>query len=66
MKYLKHIHYVYIFFAIAFIIDGIERLDSADGRSWLSFAIASVALFMFFFRKKYSKKFEDRYNNRKS
>jgi len=31
---------------------------------WLSLAIAAVALFMFFFRRKFAKKFED--NNKKT
>jgi hypothetical protein len=61
MGFFKNIHYVYIIFAIMFIYDGIERLQKNESHPWLSFIIAAVAVFMFFFRRKFSKKFEDRY-----
>ena len=64
MGILKYVHFVYIFFAILFIIDGFERIKSSENHPWLSFAIAAVAIFMFFFRRKFSKKFEDRYNKK--
>ena len=65
MEILKHVHYVYIFFTVVFLYDGFERIYKSQPHPWLSFAIAAAALFMFFFRRKFSKKFQDRYNNRK-
>lgn len=58
MNYLKYTQYVYLVFAIYFIYDGISKLASNDGNPWLSFVIAGLAVFMFFFRRKFAKKFE--------
>ena len=61
MGILKYVHYIYLLLAGLFIYDGIIRLNSGEGSPWLSFAFAAAAIFMFFFRKKFSKKMEDRY-----
>jgi hypothetical protein len=58
MNYLKYTQYVYILIAAAFIYDGITKLNE---NPWLSFLIAGVSVFMFFFRRKFSKKFDDHY-----
>ncbi|MBP4142895.1 hypothetical protein MW871_13075 [Flavobacterium sp. I-SCBP12n] len=66
MNYLKLTQYVYLLFAAYFIYDGVTKLiDPQTGTPWLSFIIAALAIFMFFFRRKYAKKFEDRNNNSK-
>ncbi|MFV8345988.1 hypothetical protein [Flavobacterium sp. ZB4P13] len=65
MNYLKYTQYVYLVFGAYFIYDGVTKLnDSAGGTPWLSFMIAGLAIFMFFFRRKFAKKFDDR--NKKS
>lgn len=64
MKILKYVYYIYLFFALAFIYDGIIRLQSNEAHPWLSFLIATAAVFMFFFRRKYSKRMEDYYNKK--
>jgi hypothetical protein len=61
MNYLKYTQYVYIIIAIAFIYDGITKLNEPDATPWLSFLIAGVSIFMFFFRRKYARKFDDHY-----
>jgi hypothetical protein len=61
MGYLKYTQYVYLLIAIAFIYDGITKLNVTDETPWLSFLIAGVSIFMFFFRRKFSKKFDDHY-----
>jgi hypothetical protein len=61
MGYLKYTQYVYLLIAVAFIYDGITKLNESNGTPWLSFLIAGVSVFMFFFRRKYSKKFDDHY-----
>ncbi|MEO6176461.1 MAG: hypothetical protein ABIP27_15015 [Flavobacterium circumlabens] len=60
MGYLKYTQYVYILFAVFFIYDGIIKLNEGNDTSTLSFIIAFLAVFMFFFRRKYAKKFDDR------
>ncbi|KUJ63287.1 hypothetical protein AR687_03815 [Flavobacteriaceae bacterium CRH] len=61
MSFLKYTHYIYLLIAIAFIYDGITKLDNPENNSWLSFLIAGVSVFMFFFRRKYTKRFDDHY-----
>lgn len=62
MKYLKFTQYIYLAFAGFFIYDGIMKINT-EGTPWLSFIIALVAIFMFFFRRNFSRKFEDRNSN---
>ena len=60
MNYLKYTQYVYILFAVFFIYDGIMKLNEGNDNSTLSFIIAGLAIFMFFFRRKFARKFDDR------
>ena len=65
MNYLKYTQYVYLVFGAYFIYDGFNKLNNPTlGTPWLSFMIAGLAVFMFFFRRKFAKKFDDR--NKKS
>jgi len=59
MGYLKYTQYIYLAFAIYFIFDGVTKLNEGSDTFWLSFAIAVMAIFMFFFRRKFAKKFDD-------
>ena len=63
MNYLKYTQYVYLVFGIYFIYDGIMKWGDQD-KPWLSFIIAALAIFMFFFRRRFAKKFEDNNNKR--
>jgi hypothetical protein len=58
--YLKYTPYLYLPIAIACVYKGFINLNNPDGNATLSFVFAGVALFMFFFRKFYAKKFMDR------
>jgi hypothetical protein len=64
MSYLKYTPYIYLIFGAYFIYDGVTKLNATEDTPWLSFIIAGLAIFMFFFRLKFAKKFEDR--NKKS
>ncbi|RTY65836.1 hypothetical protein EKM05_09870 [Flavobacterium sp. GSP27] len=64
MNYLKYTQYVYLVFGAYFIYDGFIKLNAEEENPWLSFMFAGLAVFMFFFRRKFAKKFEDR--NKKS
>ena len=61
MAYMKYTQYVYLLIAVAFIYDGITKLNDPADNPWLSFLIAGVSIFMFFFRRKYAKRFDDHY-----
>ncbi|WJS96128.1 hypothetical protein NYQ10_06640 [Flavobacterium johnsoniae] len=53
MGYLKYTQYVYILFALFFIYDGVIKMNSGDEGYPLSFVIAGMAIFMFFFRRRF-------------
>lgn len=59
MGYFKLIPYLFLVFAVIFFIDAITRLNDGENPV-LSFLFTGVAIFMFFFRKRQYKKFENR------
>ena len=60
MKILQFFQYIYLFFAVLFVYDGIMNWGEDSSRTIISFVFAALALFMFFFRKKFRKKFGNR------
>lgn len=60
MKLLQFFQYVYLFFAALFIYDAVVSWNDGTNRSYISMVFAALSLFMFFFRKRFRKKFEDR------
>jgi hypothetical protein len=40
--------------------DGFTKFNDPNENPWFSFVFAGLAVFMFFFRMKFAKKFEDR------
>lgn len=66
MKALRIIPFLYLFVALLFIYDGITKIIAGESLSnyWLSFFIAVIAIFMFFFRRKYSQRMVDHYNKK--
>ncbi|MDP5158274.1 MAG: hypothetical protein NWQ07_06830 [Flaviramulus sp.] len=64
MKYYKIFQYAYLVFAALFIFDGFSKFNDGTNASYISLSLAALAVFMFFFRRKFSKKFEDRNNSK--
>ena len=62
MKLLKIFQYAYIIFAVLFLWDVITNWTTDRNRAYMSLVFAALAIFMFFFRKRFGKKFEDRNN----
>jgi uncharacterized membrane protein len=60
MKVLKFFQYAYIIFAVLFFWDAISNWSTDRTRSYISILFAALAVFMFFFRKRFRKKFENR------
>ncbi len=60
MNIIKYTPYVYLAFGIFFIYDGFMKWNSGVETPWMSFIIGGLAIFMFFFRLKFAKKFADR------
>ncbi|MBT8304667.1 MAG: hypothetical protein KJP09_09375 [Bacteroidia bacterium] len=61
MKFLKIFQYAYLVFAVLFLYDAISNWAIDRNRSYMSLVFFGLAVFMFFFRKKYRKKFDDRH-----
>jgi len=51
-----------ILFAGFFIVRGFYELEESPNTAYLLWGMAALVLFMFFFRRRYIKKFEDRNN----
>lgn len=60
MKILKFFQYAYLIFAALFLWDAISNWSIDRNRAYMSLFFAALAIFMFFFRKRFAKKFEDR------
>jgi hypothetical protein len=60
MNYLKFTPYLYLIIGIYLIYDGISNLNNPTETPELRFIFAALAIFMFFFRRKYAQRFEER------
>ena len=61
MKLLGFFQYVYLVFAVLFLYDAYSQWSSDNGtRALMSFLLAALAVFIFFFRKRFRKRFEDK------
>ncbi len=63
MNYLKYTQYVYLVAAVFFIFKAVEIWNEDNDQHFLFLGIAVLSIGMFFFRRKFAKKFEDRSNN---
>jgi O-antigen/teichoic acid export membrane protein len=64
MKFSKIFQYAYIVFAVLFIYDGISKWGDGTNGAYISLGLAALAIFIYFFRKKFSRKFENRGNSK--
>lgn len=62
MKFFKFFQYAYLLFAIIFIYDVIKTYLESNTINYISLFLAVLALFMFFFRRRYFKKFDNKDN----
>ena len=60
MRFLKIFQYAYILFAILFLYEAIINWNDDRSKSYMSLLFVALAVFMFFFRKRFRKKIEDR------
>lgn len=59
MNYLKYTQYIYLVAAVFFAIKAFGIWEQDNDEHFLFLGIAVLAIFMFFFRRKFAKKFED-------
>jgi hypothetical protein len=62
MSYLKYTPFIYLVFGAYFIYDAVTKWNDVNATPYLSLMIAGLAIFMFFFRRRFAKKLEDRNN----
>ncbi|WP_338408831.1 LPXTG cell wall anchor domain-containing protein [uncultured Flavobacterium sp.] len=62
MKYLQYTQYIYLVAAVLFALKTAEIWDQDNDQHFLFLGITLLSVFMFFFRRRFSKKFEDRNN----
>lgn len=58
-KYFKFFEIAYLVIAVVFIVETVLRWDSEPEKAYIFLAFGLLAIFMYFFRKKYRKKFEN-------
>ncbi|MGJ8683443.1 MAG: hypothetical protein ACSHWW_02385 [Nonlabens sp.] len=59
-KFFKYFQYAYLLFAGFFIVRGFYEFSDNPNMAYLLWVMAALVIFMYFFRKKYIGKFEDR------
>lgn len=60
MKIFKFFQYAYLFFAALFMYVAVQKYMESEVIDYISLLLAATAVFMFFFRKRFNKRFEDR------
>ena len=63
MNYLKYTQYLYLAVAVIMLVNGFIELNSGTDKVYLSFIMAALAVGMFFFRRKFAKKFDNQDKN---
>ena len=56
----KFFQYAYLIFAVLFIYDGISKWGNDTNGSYISLGLAALAIFMFFFRQRFRKKYDNK------
>ncbi len=64
MKLLQIFQYGYLVIAFYFLYDGISEWNTNRNAAYLRLFFSALAVFMFFFKRRFRKKIEDRNNNR--
>ncbi len=59
MNYLNITKYIYLAIGFVMVYDTISKWNN-DPKPYLSMMLAAMAFFLFFFRSKFGKKFEER------
>lgn len=60
MAFLKFFQYAYLVIAALFLYEAVISWNTDRNRSYMSLFFVVLALFLFFFRRKFRKRFEDR------
>lgn len=66
MKYFKFFEFAYLGFAVFFIYEAIRKWNEPSQQKYIFLAIALMAVFMFFFKRRFRKKTEAQEENQKN
>ncbi|AVR44324.1 hypothetical protein C7S20_03090 [Christiangramia fulva] len=59
-KFFRYFEYAYLFFAAFFIFEAVRIWNTERNRAYLFLFFVLIAVFMFFFKRRFRHKFEDR------
>ena len=59
MKYFKFFEIAYLIIAVVFAVETVLRWNTDRPKAYIFLIFAVLAVFMFFFRRKYRKRFEN-------
>ncbi|MGJ8590934.1 MAG: hypothetical protein ACSHXF_00200 [Aquaticitalea sp.] len=60
MKIQKFIQYAYLFIAVFFVYETYRNWNLDRDRAYMLLFFAVLAVFMYFFKKRFTKKFDDK------
>ena len=63
MNYLKFTQYAYLIAGILFAVDAFKKWETDRGNAIIEAIFGAIGIFMFFFRRKFARKFEERNKN---
>jgi len=61
----KIFEFAYLAFCILFVVEAYMRWNTQESKAYVFLGLAFLALFMFFFRRRFRKKSEDYHKNSK-
>lgn len=59
-RFFRYFEYAYLFFAAFFIFEAVRIWNTQRSRAYLFLFFVVIAVFMFFFKRRFRHKFEDR------
>ena len=62
MKFFKYFEFAYLAFAMFFIVEAIRIWSDSESRAYLYLFFSVLAVFMFFFKRRFRKKIENKNN----
>ncbi|MCB7481525.1 hypothetical protein [Christiangramia sediminis] len=59
-KFFRYFEYAYLMFAAFFLFEAVRIWSTERNRAYLFIFFVCVAIFMFFFKRRFRRKYEDR------
>ncbi|APU67736.1 MAG: hypothetical protein VX712_06590 [Bacteroidota bacterium] len=59
-KYFRYFEYAYLIFAAFFLFEAVRIWNSERSRAYIFLFFVAIAVFMFFFKRRFRRRFEER------